>query len=441
MRTFTIYPHFCIFPAVTRKELFDILKAKGYIQPLRSQSLRILTEYVVNKLNMYSCKKYVENIVLTFCSDLNKKWKACGRNSNRLSNKHTLWLGEKLKIETNKMTAKEETTPTTSRGRPQKTFEDGSKKTKKRKVQHLVKSHSPSELTFATCLSLQASGRRDAATVVKEATETSPTRATKIKKAFWSAPENIKPFTPEEALGMIVDLKLSKYQYTSLRQLTKDKGIDIYPSYEAIKKAKGECYPEENGIIIKDTSAEIKLQSLLDCTATRLVKLQEDVLSVSNSEMLLENVEILYKWGFDGSSGQRQYKQRFSEETSTNISDSNLLITSLVPIQMYGFQGSKKAIIWHNPRMSSTRYCRPIRFQLKKETKETIKEEVEYIQTQIDSLRPTRVIVNTVVFTIKHKLLLTMVDGKVCSSITETSSQICYICGASPKDMNKLEAV
>jgi len=33
-------------------------------------------------------------------------------------------------------------------------------------------------------------------------------------------------------------------------------------------------------------------------------------------------------------------------------------------------------------------------------------------------------------------MLLTMVDGKVCNSITETSSQTCYICGATPKTMN-----
>nr|CAI5854687.1 unnamed protein product [Callosobruchus analis] len=38
---------------------------------------------------------------------------------------------------------------------------------------------------------------------------------------------------------------------------------------------------------------------------------------------------------------------------------------------------------------------------------------------------------------IHHTLLMTMVDGKVCNSLTQNcSSQTCYICGATPKQMN-----
>lgn len=35
---------------------------------------------------------------------------------------------------------------------------------------------------------------------------------------------------------------------------------------------------------------------------------------------------------------------------------------------------------------------------------------------------------------------LTMVDGKVCNALSSTASaQVCYVCGASPKDMNNID--
>jgi hypothetical protein len=41
---------------------------------------------------------------------------------------------------------------------------------------------------------------------------------------------------------------------------------------------------------------------------------------------------------------------------------------------------------------------------------------------------------------ITHKLQLTMIDGKVYNALTSTlSSQKCYICGATPTEMNKLD--
>lgn len=39
----------------------------------------------------------------------------------------------------------------------------------------------------------------------------------------------------------------------------------------------------------------------------------------------------------------------------------------------------------------------------------------------------------------KHELLLTMIDDKACSSIAGLSSMNCYICGATPKQMNSLD--
>ncbi|KAJ8885607.1 hypothetical protein PR048_011805 [Dryococelus australis] len=37
------------------------------------------------------------------------------------------------------------------------------------------------------------------------------------------------------------------------------------------------------------------------------------------------------------------------------------------------------------------------------------------------------------------QLVWAMVDGKVCSSLSEMSPQKCYICGATPKYMNEIQ--
>lgn len=86
------------------------------------------------------------------------------------------------------------------------------------------------------------------------------------------------------------------------------------------------------------------------------------------------------------------------------------------------------------------RYCRPIRFQFKKETSDLSKAEEIYFKEKISHLKETKIEMgcNTVI-QINHLLQLTMIDGKICSALTETSSARCYICRATPKEMNDIE--
>jgi hypothetical protein len=69
-----------------------------------------------------------------------------------------------------------------------------------------------------------------------------------------------------------------------------------------------------------------------------------------------------------------------------------------------------------------------------------ILKEKEHIENQIKLLLPTQVVVAGQEVFVFHKMLFTMVDGKVCNAITSTSSaQVCYICAASPKEMNAID--
>jgi hypothetical protein len=294
-----------------------------------------------------------------------------------------------------------------------------------------------SELTHATHLKLRQSGKRDAAGMLKQLTE-SPKRATKIKKSFQQTRQQTPEYSPEEALALITAAKLSCRKYQIMRKSALQKGLKIYPSYERIKDAKQNCYPSKDDCIFTESLGEVKLQSIVDLTIKRLCIVQKEVLKSIGNEAL-KNLTIIFKWGVDGSGGQCRYKQKWNED---ELDDGNMLTTSMVPLQLYGFYGDKKTIIWQNPRPSSTSYCRPIRFRFTKETDNSILEEFANIRNQIESLVATLVDLGSQVLQISQRFEETMVDGKVCNVLASNkATQKCYICNATSKEMNNLELI
>ncbi|EFN70735.1 hypothetical protein EAG_07643, partial [Camponotus floridanus] len=77
-------------------------------------------------------------------------------------------------------------------------------------------------------------------------------------------------YSAEEALALIEDVKLSKYQYEVVRMQAKKRNVDIYPAYNKILEAKKECYPSQ--ILTSEVEAHINLQSLIDHTILRRFK-------------------------------------------------------------------------------------------------------------------------------------------------------------------------
>lgn len=145
-----------------------------------------------------------------------------------------------------------------------------------------------------------------------------------------------------------------------------------------------------------------------------------------------QELEMEHKWGYDGASGQSQYKQTLS---SADASDKSVVMTSLVPLQIR----CGSAILWRNPQASSTRFCRPIAFEFVKEDKETSIAQYNYIKEKIKSLIPTTIVANQQTVKVTHKLRETMVDGKVVDHLTGTSTSNCNICNAKPTQMNNFD--
>lgn len=268
---------------------------------------------------------------------------------------------------------------------------------------------------------------------MKEITAT-PTRATKIRKIISSAKKDqmTKKYTPQEALALFVEGDFTRRQW----ELIQGERKDVYPCYSLIQKAKKECYPKEESIKVTETSFEVDLQALLDHSALRLIDYLSDVV-VTLSENEKENLILISKWGCDGSH-QTQFKQKFVD---TLNDDANMFLSSLVPVRLIvSIDGETKKNVWQNPVPSSVRFCRPIRARFVHETKDITKEEISFIENQEKCLKQTEDIEQGA--KIKHTLLLTMVDGKVCNAATDTASTMrCYICGQTSKDFNNLKKV
>lgn len=145
---------------------------------------------------------------------------------------------------------------------------------------------------------------------------------------------------------------------------------------------------------------------------------------------------LIFKWGCDGSSGFSEYKQKFSK---VEFSDANVFITSLVPLRCL----INDVVVWDNPLPSSTRYCRPVRLQLIKETTDVIVSEKNRMSNAITGLcLYSMQLVDGLNINVKYDMVMTMVDGKVLNAITETfSAQRCYLCRRSISEFNNLKAI
>lgn len=273
-------------------------------------------------------------------------------------------------------------------------------------------------------MKLRKAGKTDASNVLKDITN-SPKRAKKFLSAIKTLNDDQpRQLSPLDALCMFTEAGLTRAQYERIRETNKS----FFPCYSVLQKAKKDCYPVPEAYTVTATCAEVKLQELMDHTASRIILHIKEPLQFLNEEEK-QSLILISKWGCDGSQ-QMQFKMKFDNDID---SDANIFQSSVVPLQL--ICKFNKRIIWQNPTPSSPRYCRPIRIRFIQETSDLTNEEIHYIKAQIASLSVTK-FENT---SIQHKLLFTMVDGKVCNAATHTRSTMrCYICNATSSEFNDL---
>ncbi|CAH0551072.1 unnamed protein product [Brassicogethes aeneus] len=328
-------------------------------------------------------KSVISRALRLFKSEFKKKWTAASYKEERFLKHNEQWITVSIQLPYWSVQ------PTEKPGRPTKTFEELSDRSKRRKTKELREQIPVEELTYAAGVSQRTSGNTDASKIIKEIASIS-TRATEIRKSITSAQKQalVKKYTPQEALSIFVEGNFTRRQWEVIHISNKS----LYPCYSLMKKAKSECYPDKESMQVTETCYEIQLQAR--------------------------------------GSQQTEYKQRFTNSTD---SDANIFQSTLVPLRLVvSVDGETKKIIWQNPVPSSARFCRPIRIRFINESKDVIQDEIAYV-------RETEVSTSNGPGKIKHRIMLTMVDGKVCNAATDTASTMrCYICGHFSKDFNKL---
>lgn len=386
----------------------------------------VLRDEILQFVNKKLSKEELQDLnsrLQKFCCKLTKKWEDSSRNAANFLRKNQSWLQQNFCF-------------------PQNLFDDGgyneeidtlkpfalcSDKQKARRTACLRSQYSGEELLYCAKLKLREEGHTKMSKLLDFLVK-NPEKVEKLLHACENELTKLETYTPDKALSIMTSLDLSKRQYQLLRNITKAETF-LFPSYYRIQLAKSDCYPDKESIIITEKEAQINLQNLLDHTIIRIFK------SLNLNEENERNLTLFSKWGCDGASGQSLYKQGMEQETDLgDWDDSSIFVTSFVPIKLIDSLG-ESSVVWENKKTSSSSFCRPIRFCFCKETPEVIIEEVNRIRAQISSLLPTTI----GPVKVKHELIMTMVDGKICNAITQTSSAMrCYICSAGPKDMNNL---
>ena len=362
----------------------------------------------------------VKTKIRMFFLTFHQKWNNCNRTHDVFVVRCKEWLS-KVIYEKKATGAIAKTTKNFS-GRPTVPFNTASRATKYRKSNELAL-YSPDKLKMATSISLRKRGNNDEADVLKNL----------------SNPNSNLVFSANKALAMMIDLNLSKENYQYLRNEIIDlAGVSQFPPYNFVRDAKELCFPAlKDDWIITDFSVELNLQKVVDHTAKRIFEIKD--VYVNKNENLSKLI-MYSKVGFDGSTGQSIYKQ-ISEEDRNFKNESGMFMTCLVPLKIVKRTSEKnEVIIWENKKPSSTRYCRPIKFEFIKETDDVIIKAKDNIKGAIEKINPTIVSESLSVY---HEIFVTMIDGKVATILSPLTSsfQCCSICGARPTQMNDLETL
>lgn len=407
---------------VTRKYLFDRMTSANL--PNLEEKFDFL------KVQLFSTEGYNNDQIETlkqnfayFKSQFKSRWTKAHNKEDVFLKYNESWLNGTFAIPV-------ADSPLNRSGRPEKSFEELSERSKRRKTEAIRSNFDKEIIMHAAQVELRKSGKRDASNVLKEITA-SPTRATNYKRAYFrtkSSKDKTSPFTVQEAIQMFTDADLTREQYEIIRRTNKK----FFPCYSLLQKEKKKCYPPPEKLTVTSTGAEAELQPLVDLTIRRLSEYLEEVLITLNAQER-QTLKLICKWGCDGSQ-QSQFKQKLDNDLD---SDMNIFQSCFVPLKLVC--GEKT--IWENPTSSSPRFCRPIKFRFIRENTQVTEEEINQINNSINGLTATEFDLCGKHFTVNHTFIMTMVDGKVCNAATGTiSTSRCYICGATSKDFNNLDS-
>lgn len=240
--------------------------------------------------------------------------------------------------------------------------------------------------------------------------------------------------SPDAALALLLECELTKEQYKKIRDAALLHGHNLFPSYDKVLDAKMKCRPEK--VVVNETEATVALQNLVDHTVSRIIESQYDFVSRKTQSMGKQRLtaKLIMCWGFDGSSAQSQFNQKY--DTVTDHHETSVFVTSILPLKLIC---DDETILWVNASPQSVKFCRPKSVKFEKETVELTRRTRAEFEVEVSKLRSTICHVGEKTLEIECDFYLTMLDGKCSLHISEQkSSSVCYICGCPPSKMNNL---
>ena len=125
-------------------------------------------------------------------------------------------------------------------------------------------------------MNLWVKGKVEAAKLFKDIIAGSLLRASGYKKYLHN--KRKETLSGDEAATLMIDNNLSKGQYIGIRSMSLGKNCFLYSPYNQVLEAKKRCYPSPWGIIVTESSAEVKLQLFLNHIVERLSLVRADVI-------------------------------------------------------------------------------------------------------------------------------------------------------------------
>ena len=192
----------------------------------------------------------INDHLINFKSKVPQRLNSCYRKYDNMNAKYSEWLGKPVlneEIETivrchisdGKSTSTK--SARNSKGRPKVRYEDLSDRGKRRRISGMKQ-----ELLDASISALREEGECLKANIIHDTSLSSPRTLSKLKNVCDAGCVEIKQYSAEQALAMIVDCNLSVDVYNTLRFSAIEQGADLYPSYYKVLQKIKKTYPKKH---------------------------------------------------------------------------------------------------------------------------------------------------------------------------------------------------
>lgn len=423
---------------LTRLDAFKLFKGKARDLAVEAR-IKLVFDYFGPQYHLSQTSEQFKGVLAAFLTKSSDLLKRCKGNEHFFLKKHGTWLGGTL-ISGNLKIAEGNEDNLSPKSKKFKTLSRVQQYRSKRKLQEVLEDNPSSNKIKAFIGSLKINDKALSHTSAKSLETiinlclSSDTASTEILKKI---EHSIQPYTPEEALSILIDRNLSVETYNKFYFDMKNRGNDIYPPYYRVQEAKKKCYPDQ--VQVSEREALVPVKNLVRHTFDRILSLTDAVFINFCTHKDIQTVECVLKgiWGFDGSTGQSLYKQKFSD---AGVDENCMFATTFTPLQISTNTGD---VIWMNPSPQSYRYCRPVHIQYEKESQNLINSEKQLVQNQIDNLTPMHAKTSEGhQIKIKCELYCAAIDGKVLNTLLNTKSQLrCPYCQLTSSQFNNLDTV